>query len=353
MLARLLASSFATPTPNEIFDRRHGEVLAATGSNPVPLVSERMLMRISIIGRADCSGLGYMTRDFCDHVPVDRALIIDRAGRGPTDIESIKAWGGVLAPEIRSQDLDYLLDKCDVLVGFETFYHPDVIPIAVERGVRTVMFPMWECSPPEVVGADFLFCVTREESRRFNYHRGLVRQNWPMESPPTWKAQARQRPLRVVANAGSGGFHDRNNVESMRALLAMSERASNWTMRLNNFDPDRGRWEQYAGADLFVHLQAFDGLSLPLLEAAACGVPSLVLDTPGNASLYPSQCRVHTNGRHEHEMMGQAVPYYRPNMNDLVRAIEQLAGTVRIPPPPRPDTWAEFLEVWNKTLEGK
>jgi len=308
-------------------------------------------MKIGLIGRADLSGLGYMTRDFCDHLPVEKALIVSREGRGPNSLDQILARHRMMTSNtFRQEDIEFLFDGIDVLVGFETFYHPDVIPEAVARGIKVAMFPMWECSPPEVCAADYLFCVTDRERARFPYRADTIRVDWPMEPPPGWKQQARQRPLRVVACAGSGGLHDRNNVESLKALRQAADagRADGWTFDLREFSTDRSRWAQYANADLFVHLQAFHGLSLPLLEAAACGVPCVVLDIPGFREEYTSSCRVGVGAMFDREMMGERVTFARPDPSGLIRTINRLAYTVQIPPAPRPGTWAEFVEIWTK-----
>ena len=53
-------------------------------------------MRIAVIGRADPTGLGSLTVDFCRNIAVSKALIVDRSNRGET------VAGDVLADEVRA-----------------------------------------------------------------------------------------------------------------------------------------------------------------------------------------------------------------------------------------------------------
>jgi hypothetical protein len=308
-------------------------------------------LNVVVIGRSDLSGLGYMTRDFCNHVNVSSALIVEREGRGQNRHEDINANHVMPTREIAPLDLRWLLRKADVLVGFETFYDSAVIPAAVVAGVKTVMFPMWECSPPEVAAADLLFCVTEKEVQRFRGLKGtrVVACEWPMDTPAGWRKQIRQSPLRVVANAGSGGLHDRNNVAVLEAIRKIDHAARTneggnplgWRFSLNEFSDARGRWEQYAGADVFVHLQAFQGLSLPLLEAAACGVPCVACSWADGMT-----CTVPAFQGEAIEMMGQRVEFQRPTPETVAEVLDRLALSPAITPPAPPISWDEFLEAY-------
>ena len=71
-------------------------------------------MNISIIGRADNSGLATMSADFCHNMVCHRGLVMNRHGRG----ETVPMKLGVAArvcDEITEEDLEWLLDGSDCI----------------------------------------------------------------------------------------------------------------------------------------------------------------------------------------------------------------------------------------------
>lgn len=320
-------------------------------------------MRIGVIGRADPTGLGSMTVDFCRNVAVDCAIIVRRDNRGATDSSQIS---GCYIREVSEIDAKYTVDTlqdfgCDVLVGFETFYSHDIVPECARHGIKTVMFPMWECSPPELAACDLLVAVTDTDKKRFP---NAVRMDWPMEA---FFSTAGVPPINFVCNGGSLGLNNRNNfdaavkavwkraLDNTNARLIISCRDVNYATELAGKHPCIGvrvpaknRSAMYSDADVIIHLQAFDGLSLPQLEAAASGIPMIVMDIKGNEQ-HPHKTKVsHTD---HHNIMGQCVPYARPDIEDLARMLRGMAtGEIPLQSSPKPPTWAEFKEGFHGAL---
>lgn len=334
-------------------------------------------MRIGVIGRADPTGLGSMTVDFCDNVEVERAFIINRDSRGPTDSNRVRAnyvltamWptSGVDIPQFER----FFRGEVDIIVGFETFYSRDVVPACVKAGIKTVMFPMWECSPAELAACDLLIAVTDADKKRFP---DAVRMDWPME-PMELIRRPNNPPTKFVCNGGSLGLHNRNNFDA--AAMAVRNGCfdgtnARLTLRCHDEQYARSfaaghpkidvlpraekRIELYSRADVIIHLQAFDGLSLPQLEAAACGVPMIVMDIEGYKA-YPHRCAarksIDENGPHSfdlYDMMGQSVKYWRPDIEDLARMLRGMAmGEILLQSSPKPPTWDEFMEGFHEEL---
>lgn len=95
-------------------------------------------------------GLGYMAKDFYDHGVIQKVFIHPHGSR-----KNHPEW---YKPEDRLKNLGELLE-CDSIVFFENPFYWKLIPMAREKGVKTVLIPMYECSPdPFPYFPDVLLC---------------------------------------------------------------------------------------------------------------------------------------------------------------------------------------------------
>lgn len=346
---------------------------------------KRQPLRLGVICRGDQSGLGSMSIDFCRHlswcvgIQPAKILLID-VGKGETD----PGWFHQDVPMVRtngrfhSSVLAEFVTGLDWLVSFETFYHDEAVAICVQRGVKTAIVAMHECSPPEIGAADLIICPTDAECRRWpidNFPSRLI--PWPcspIDFPPapvdTSEYQTPDRrmydgPIRFVCNAGYGGLHDRNNVGLVLHAADWANRSDNRikiAVRSFNLDPQqqyRGavicypkktRPELYQNVDCLIHLQGIEGLSLPLLEAARCRVPTLVMERPGTDD-YPKQMRIPAGCIDHCQIGGRLIPYYRPHVVHLVGTILEIAHQKRkLQPGPVPTDWPKFFYQFFQAL---
>lgn len=324
------------------------------------------MTRVAVFGRADASGLGSMTLDFCRHMHPDRVGIMDMPGRGGV-LEKIPAsWVRVPAPGCLKPDWwEQFLEGIDVLVGFETFYRDTVFLVTERRKVKTVMFPMWECSPPWIEQATVLACLSDEDMKY--YPRG-VRMSWPMDRENFPQHRIFSPPRRFVHNAGGLGLHGRNGTrEVIRASAKLQALGTiPLTVRTNEMLPppwlDGSRWcdvrvgyledrrRLYHDADVLVFPMRFAGLSLPMLEAAASMIPTLVLDLP-EWSHYAPEMRVPTCGSEIFRIGWRMVEYHKPDIEALGDRLVSLAkGDIFPQYPPQPPTWSDFAKAWNGML---
>lgn len=321
-------------------------------------------MKIGVIGRADPTGLGTMTMDFCRHIDVSKAYILNCTSRGPTDVTKVKCDNIFLEDEILPKTLAAFLDGLDVVVGFETFYSEDVIVECEKRGIKSVIFPMWECSPDYVAAAHFIMAVTTAELARFPKSHWL---QWPMESH--WKWEPERTPRVFACNGGSLGLHDRNNFAA--AAMAVRDGALNGTdavlhyrchdisyaqmlagnhPKIKVFPPAAERDDLYNGVDCVIHLQAFGGLSLPILEARALGVPVITLNVPG-FEMNPMRCKIADDLTGDYEIGGRMIRYCRPDVDCLGDMMRVLAnGSMPLIQSPSPLSFTEFKASFYQIL---
>ena len=261
-------------------------------------------MTLGLVARCDNGGLGSMTWEAWRHLQPARTLVVRSTGPAcgsPHPVRYLDGPGEVRLTGARPTPADarWLCDGATVVYSAETWYGP-AIPTAARRRVRTVLHAMPEYWAPDVQ-ADLLLAPT----------------DW--EPPPS----SRQLPVPVATDRFtprcvdrvrtiyhiSSPAQDRNGT----ALLLAALRHLPHPVRVLIRQAGRGRtaprserighatvewlphhdgpyWEAWpAEVDALVMPRRFAGLSLPMQEAAAQGLPIITLDrAPENAWLPPA-----------------------------------------------------------------
>lgn len=218
-------------------------------------------------------GLGYLANSFYDHGLIDKVFIQPHSSR-----ESHPEW--YREGDIVRNPEDLL--QCDSLLFFEEVFHWSIIPKAREKGVKTVLMPMYECTrnplpyqPDQIIVPSLL---------DLEYYPGAEFIPVPVEVP--WKLRTKAEVF--VHNAGNGGIGGRNGtkelleaiklVQSPIKLIVRSQRQIEAVddprieYRVGTFD---NIWDE---GDVFVFPERFNGLSLPLQEAFASGMAVIAGD---------------------------------------------------------------------------
>lgn len=242
--------------------------------------------RIGIVGFASNSGLGTLSWEFARNLKPERILLAktryaEFPGRFPFARRGLDA-----------ENIEWLLSGIDVLVMFETPGGEwDIIRLAKKRGVRTVMIPMYECMPqPWPALPDLVLCPSKLDYRLFRAELGqqtLVKHLPVPVARDRVRFKRRNRALVFEHHAGHGGLFGRNGTHELLAAASMlksdakiliySQRDLDFVhpkveIRVGNFE---NYWDLWGSGDVFVFPHKFDGLSLPIQEALASGMPVL------------------------------------------------------------------------------
>jgi len=235
-------------------------------------------MKTGAIVLATEQGLGYLARDFYRNGLIDYVYIHEHSTR-----TNHREW---YPRESTCRTIDELLEKSDIIFGIETFFDWKVIPQARAKGKKTVLMPMYECTPyplpyePDVI-------ITPSDLDQQYYPNG-IRINVPVSAEGRIRHVART----FVHNAGNGGLGGRNGtkelleaiplVKSPIKLIVRSqvtldrlpksvtqpiEEDDRVEVRIGSFD------DIWSEGDVFVFPEKFNGLSLPIQEAYASGMP--------------------------------------------------------------------------------
>lgn len=221
--------------------------------------------KVGAVVLATEQGLGYLAKSFYDNGVVDVVYIHPHTTR-----ENHYEWY-----ENKVSNIDDLLE-CDTILFFEECFDWKLIVRAREKGVKTVLMVMYECTrSPLPYSPDVILCPSLLDLQYYREGRGVT-------VPVDIRWKLRTKALLFVHNAGNGGLGGRNGTKELldamqyvkspikliiRSQVPIQQIADNRIeYRIGNFDDI---WEE---GDVFVFPEKFNGLSLPLQEAFASGM---------------------------------------------------------------------------------
>lgn len=198
-----------------------------------------------------------------------------------------------MTPEL----VGWLCEGAEVLLSFECWYGDFVPALAQRLGVKTALMPMYECCPAAGGGleaTDLAICPSRLDWEEMQYKTpGLDRAVKRFIPVPfdtrRMPLRRRKRALTFVHNAGHGGLGGRNStaevLEAWRYVKAparlilrvqpgmeLASMPNDPRIRLRRTNPEN-YWELFRDGDVLLHPHKWDGLSLPIQEALAAGMP--------------------------------------------------------------------------------
>ena len=254
------------------------------------------MTNIAAIVRADCGGLGSLSRSFSDRLGFHRTVSLSRHPG-----EHCPHWyprNRVAADGLTGDLLAWLCEGADVLLSFETWYG-DVAPrVARQLGVRTALMPMYECCPLSGSGleqTELAICPSRLDLEEMERTPGLAaarRVFLPVPCDVERIAFRRRRRARVFLHSmGHGGIGGRNGTGRVIAAWRYVKSPARLVVRHQSPPPVRlprderisylsgaaggveNYWDLWSEGDVLLHPHRWDGLSLPIQEALAAGMP--------------------------------------------------------------------------------
>lgn len=320
-------------------------------------------MKLGIIARADPRGLGVQSRDVVAALQPDRVLVVvappDPAGvvwpqplgwftgRNATVVE----WDGHRLDE---RAVRRWLDGLDVAWSAETFYDWRLPGWARSVG----------CVPVLHANPELLHPTARRQPIVWWAPTGWLAATLPgrvrvvpMPTPvdaPTAAPEPRAGPVRMVHVAGNRAHADRNGTDALaEAWVALRRRRlpePELTVFVQSGQRPRfpagvdvvagpaDRWRMYEGADVLLMPRRFGGLSLPAVEAAACGLAVSMPAVPPNDEMpgprFPARLTDRT------ATLGGVVPLagWRPDV--LAGHVASLADRATV------DRWRAACYAW-------
>lgn len=241
-------------------------------------------MKIGSLVYATTQGLGILAKAFYDnHVLTD--VMIVRHGSRPTHPEWFPHSTQITDLRRQVDDMKSFCRQMDVMLFFETPFVWELIPFCRERGIKTVIIPMYECMPRQLpYQPDFFINPSLLDQQYFPDRSMFI----PVPVRAEWRQRATATTF--VHNAGHGGLKGRNGTSELieawhyiksPAKLILRAQTTDYEIRSvtslagHELDYRHGTWgpeEIYREGDVFIFPEKFNGLSLPLQEAFASGM---------------------------------------------------------------------------------
>ena len=228
--------------------------------------------KVGTIAYTTVQGLGILAKDFYDNGVVDKVSIQLHTSR-----KNNTQW---YPNAVTKQEL---LEQCNTLLFFETPFDWKMIPMARERGIKTVLMPMYECTRYPFPYVPDLIIAPSMLDYDFYKEKGEANVIFiPVPVTATWKL--RRKAEVFVHNAGNGGLGGRNGTEELIEAMKYVKSPIKLIIRTQSIDfkcddprveIERGTVhhdELYSKGDVFIFPEKFNGLSLPLQEAYASGM---------------------------------------------------------------------------------
>lgn len=225
-------------------------------------------------------GLGFLARDFYNNGLLDYVYIHEHTSRA-----NHREW---YSRESVVHSYEELIDKCDVIFGIETFFNWKVIPQAREKGKKTALMVMYECTNNPLPYAPDL--ILSPSLLDLDYYPDSTLVTVPVDLTRL-KPRLRKKAEVFVHNAGNLGLGGRNGtvellsamkhvksplkliLRSQRPIVELPKDVKQWVeeddrieVRIGTFDDI---WDE---GDVFIFPEKFNGLSLPIQEAYASGM---------------------------------------------------------------------------------
>lgn len=301
--------------------------------------------RLTLLVRADKTGLGYQTRAYYKHLRPHKTVIIDLSPLNGNEQDYTWYENAHLIKGIPgAHQLAEILTDTDVLLTAETPYNLGLYEKARSMGVKTVCvenpefydhikYPNFEMPDAIILPSTWMYeDIKRHAQSRgckvFQLHHPVDREELP------FTPRSRSKHFHI---AGKPAAHDRNGTwDYMRAFpdgLVATQDKSLWTTIKKRYSQARvynnipTHKELYDLGDILILPRKYGGNCLPLNEALSSGVPVIMPDVSPNNNLLPKEWLVPATITGHFNPRGQ-VNIYSSAPTDIRKVYEHVADNI-------------------------
>jgi hypothetical protein len=275
-------------------------------------------MRLGIIARSDNTGLGNQTMELVKMLNPDKILLINSQffNNNKQHPEWYKDYNVIETRKgmPRTNEVVSFLENIDVVISCETFYHLELVDLAKQKGIKTILQYNYELfgnlAHPEWTLPDVLLAPS-------SWNLDLVIEKFGNKTkvmhlpPPTDQSlfnEAKEINLskdhkRILHIAGKKAAKDRNGTESIISMMKHSKEdyelviksqtplnliCNDSRVKIEIGNPDN-RQDMYSGFDAMVLPRRYAGLCLPMNEALMSALPVFMTDISPNNTILPAK----------------------------------------------------------------
>lgn len=301
-------------------------------------------MNFSMICRFDNSGLGTLSWEFARHLKPKRILLVQN-GVFQTFPERYSEFETRKVPAtstISQEDMDWLLDEVDILFSIETFYNWHIISACRKKGVKSVLYTMFEMCPwPIPLMPDMLLCPSKLDYEIFKDFSTRVEYIPVPVATDRLIWQERKEARTFIHSASHGGMAGRKGtqllldaipqvksdvqfvIHSWQPFKSADERV---TVNVANF---KNYWQMWRGGDVLVYPQGANGICLPIIEAMSSGLGVITTDIYPFNEYMPKELLFKTTKTFKRRMSPRLmeVQDYEIDPKDIAEKIDEIANT--------------------------
>ena len=269
-------------------------------------------MRVGHVGYATSQGIGHLSKSFYD-AGVITDMMIYKHPHGEDRSPTHREWYPPETPFITTraiygQQVERFLDDIDVMLFIETPFDWAFANRCRERGVKTVLIPMYEWFPQNPQHKFDLFINPSLLDQEY-FPKG-IHIPIPVEDSITWTP--RHTAKRFLHNSGHiGSRNHKGTLELMQAMvfvkssieLTIRSQEREGMERLLSSAPncktdprvlivseEIPRWKLFDSLyDVYIAPEKYNGLSLPLQEAYAAGMTVMTSNRFPNTEWLPNE----------------------------------------------------------------
>ena len=275
-------------------------------------------MRLGIIARSDNTGLGNQTKELVDMLNPDKILLIDSSFFNNNEqhpewydkYNVVKTLRGMPS----TKEVLLFLENIDVVISCETFYHADLISLARQKNIKTILQYNYELfgnmSNPEWLLPDVLIAPSLWNIEIVKERFGSVTKVVHLPPPTNTSIfdSVRENNLhqthnRILHVAGKKAAKDRNGTNSVIEMLKYSKADYELVIttqtplefnvkdkRLNIIKSNvQNRSDLYNNFDAMVLPRRYAGLCLPMNEALVSAMPVFMTNISPNNEILPKE----------------------------------------------------------------
>lgn len=243
------------------------------------------MLRVGTLCFAIERGLGYLAKSFYDAGVVTDVAVLCH-GSIPDQMQWYPDALHITTKPWLNQELKALVRSVDVMLFFETAFEWKIIDYARSHNVKTVLMPMYECTPdPLPYVPDLFLCPSLLDTSY--YPDNSVALPVPVDERDIKLWKLRTRAHTFVHNSGHIGLQNRSGTrEVVKAVRYLESQANiiirSQTKEIRRFSKVINSTVPYEelrkDCDVCLAPERFNGLSLPLQESYAQGLLVMTTD---------------------------------------------------------------------------
>lgn len=251
-------------------------------------------MRCGTVTYATSQGISHLSKSFYDAGVITDVMVF-RHGSRPSHMEWYPYATELVNRPFNGPAVDAFLSRVDVMMFFENPFDWGFLQYCRDRGKKTVIVPMYECTPVRrPFEPDKWICPSKLD---LEYFPGSPYLPIPVDEP-RWELRTRAR--RWLHNGGNLGLREHKGTRQILQAMQHVKSPISLTVRAQDDaglhkiiaevpsckrDPritfhygQHDRATLFDEHDVFVMAEKYNGLSLPLAEARAAGMVVVTSD---------------------------------------------------------------------------